>query len=101
MALIKNKAAPVFDRDQVHKGDMIRAKHQTWDEHRNGVVVSVKEEKLIALYYAGYGNVTDHFTMLASEVSRCEWNGLITADMENIFSITDADGEAGQEVDEQ
>ena len=34
MALIKDRAAPVFDSEQVHKGDLIRAKHKTWDEYR-------------------------------------------------------------------
>lgn len=32
MALIKDRAAPVFDSEQVHKGDLIRAKHKTWDD---------------------------------------------------------------------
>lgn len=93
MAMIKDKEAPVFDRELVHKGDLIRAKHQTWDEYRNGVVVSVTENKLIALYYTGYGNVSDHFSMLASEVAREEWEGTYTADMETISNIVDPDQE--------
>lgn len=99
MAMIKDKAAPIFDRELVHKGDLIRAKHQTWGEYRNGVVVSVTDNKLIALYYAGYGNVSDHFSMLASEVARGEWLGTFTADMETISNIFDMDPEPepGQE----
>lgn len=88
MALIKDNAAPVFDREQVHKGDLMRAKHQTWDadDYRNGVVVSVADDKVVVLYFAGYGNVTNHYVMLASEVSRGEWQATWTSDMETIYS---------------
>jgi hypothetical protein len=85
--MIKNNEASVFDREQVHKGDLIRAKHQTWDEHRNGVVVGITDSKLIVLYYTGYGNVSNHYTMLASEVGRGEWQGTWTSDMETMHSI--------------
>ena len=87
MALIKERDAPVFDREQVHKGDLIRAKHQTWNEYRNGLIVGVADDRLVVLYYAGIGNVSNHFVMLASEVCRGEWQGEWTADMENVSKI--------------
>lgn len=87
MALIKDRSAPVFDSEQVHKGNLIRAKHQTWDEYRNGLVVGVTSSELIVLYHAGIGNVSNHFVMLASEVSRGEWQGTWTEDMKIIQEI--------------
>ena len=73
MALIKDRAAPVFDSEQVHKGDLIRAKHKTWDEYRNGLVVGITSNELVVLYHTGIGNVSNHFVMLASEVAGGEW----------------------------
>ncbi len=91
MALIKDNEAPVFDREQVHKGDLIRAKHQTWDEYRNGLVVSIADDRLVAQYYTGYGNVTNHFVMLAEEVSRGEWQAAWTSDLEEIAKLEGGD----------
>lgn len=53
MALIKDRAAPVFDSEQVHKGDLIRAKHKTWDEYKNGLVVGITSNELVVLYHTG------------------------------------------------
>lgn len=95
MSLIKERDAPVFDREQVHKGDLIRAKHRTWNEYRNGLIVGVADDRLVVLYHAGIGNVSTHFVMLASEVSRGEWQGRWTADMESVSEIeTPAEGDA-------
>lgn len=94
MSLIKERDAPVFDREQVHRGDLIRAKHRTWNEYRNGLIVGVADDRLVVLYHAGIGNVSTHFVMLASEVSRGEWQGQWTADMEAVFKIeTPAEGD--------
>jgi hypothetical protein len=94
MPLIKEKEAPVFDREQVHKGDLIRAKHKTWDEYLNGVVVSVSDDRIIVLYYTGYGNVSNHFSMDSGEVQRGEWQAVWTSDMETMCSIGE-DGDNG------
>lgn len=91
MALIKYNEAPVFDREQVHKGDLIRAKHQTWDGYRNGLVVGIADGWLVAQFYTGYGNVTNHFVMLASEVSRGEWQAAWTSDLEEICKLEGGD----------
>lgn len=96
MLLIKDNAAPVFDTDQVHRGDLIRAKHETWDDYRNGLVIGVKDAMLVCLYYADYGNVSNHYTVLADEVSRGEWLIQWTSDMETIYELemTDEEDEA-------
>ena len=90
MAMIKDKAAPVFDRELVRKGDLIRAKHHTWDEYRNGLIVEITESKITVLYHTGYGNVSNHFFILADEISRAEWQGIWTSDMESISVISES-----------
>ena len=85
MALIKDRAAPVFDSEQVHKGDLIRAKHKTWDEYRNGLVVGITSNELVVLY---------HFVMLASEVAGGEWQGTWTEDMQAVQDIVPAANES-------
>ena len=87
MALIKDRAAPVFDSEQVHKGDLIRAKHKTWDEYKNGLVVGITSNELVVLYHTGIGNVSNHFVMLASEVAGGEWQGTWTEDMQAVQDI--------------
>ena len=99
MALITENAAPVFDLEQVHKGDLIRAKHKTWDEYRNGFVLSAKEDRLVVIYFSGYGNVSNHYVMTASEVDKGEWTAKWTADMETIndTGTGEGDGEGAEE----
>lgn len=99
MALIRNRAAPVFDSEQVHKGNLIRAKHQTWDEYRNGLVVGITSNELVVLYHTGIGNVSNHFVMLASEVGRGEWQGTWTEDMQIIQDISTLDDESRGETE--
>ncbi len=99
MALIRNRAAPVFDSEQVHKGNLIRAKHQTWDEYRNGLVVGITSNELVVLYHTGIGNVSNHFVMLASEVGRGEWQGTWTEDMQIIQDISPLDDESRGETE--
>lgn len=79
MALIKDRAAPVFDSEQVHKGDLIRAKHSN---------------ELVVLYHTGIGNVSNHFVMLASEVAGGEWQGTWTEDMQAVQDIVPAANES-------
>lgn len=92
MALITENAAPVFDREQVMKGDLIRAKHTTWEDYRNGVVVSVSDERLVVFYYAGYGNVCNHYVIKATEVEAGEWSVKWSHDLETIYSEVNAEG---------
>ena len=94
MALIRDRAAPVFDSEQVRKGDLIRAKHKTWDEYKNGRVVGITSNELVVLYHTGIGNVSNHFVMLASEVAGGEWQGTWTEDMQAVQDIVPAENES-------
>ena len=93
MPLIKDTVNIVFDEASVHKGDLIRAKHETWDEPRNGIVTAVSDKKLTVLFLPGLGNVTNYFTILASEVAAGKWTVKWTTDMETIKT----EGTAGDE----
>ena len=86
MPLIKDTVNIVFDEASVHKGDLIRAKHETWDESRNGIITAVSDKKLTVLFLPGLGNVTNYFTILASEVAAGRWTVKWTTDMETINS---------------
>jgi hypothetical protein len=93
MPLITDTINKVFDKASVHKGDLIRAKHVTWDEPRNGIVTAVSDNKLTVLFLPGLGNVTNYFTILASEVETGKWTVRWTTDME----IINTEGTAGEE----
>lgn len=93
MPLIIDATSKVFDKASVHKGDLIRAKHETWDEPRNGIVTGVSDDKLTVLFLPGLGNVTNYFTILASEVAAWKWTIRWTTDMETIKT----EGTAGDE----
>lgn len=92
MPLITDTINKVFDKASVHKGDLIRAKHVTWDEPRNGIVTTVSDNKLTVLFLPGLGNVTNYFTILASEVETGKWTVRWTTDME-IINTEDTAGE--------
>lgn len=93
MPLITDTINKVFDKASVHKGDLIRAKHVTWDEPRNGIVTTVSDNKLTVLFLPGLGNATNYFTILASEVETGKWTVRWTTDME----IINTEGTAGEE----
>lgn len=98
MTLIKTNIAPFFDLDKVHKGDLIRAKHATWKESKNGVITGATRDALTVLYYAGIGNVSNHFVITANEVDCGEWSGKCTADMEIFLDVRSGKEEEGGEA---
>jgi hypothetical protein len=84
MPLITDSTEKVFDTASVHKGDLIRAKYQTWSEARNGLITAVSESKLAVLFLPGLGNVTNYFTIQASEVGSGKWAVLWSSDLVTI-----------------
>ena len=74
MPLSTDTINKVFDKASVHKGDLIRAKHVTWDEPRNGIVTAVSDNKLTVLFFCqDWGTSQNYFTILASEVETGKW----------------------------
>lgn len=92
MPLITDTINKVFDKASVHKGDLIRAKHETWDDPRNGIITAVSDDKLTVLFLPGLGNVTNYYTILASEVEAGKWTVRWTTDMETINTEGTAGG---------
>ena len=86
MPLITDSAEKVFDITSVQKGDLIRAQYSTWDEPRNGIITAVSEEKLTVLFLPGIGNVTNYYTILATEIEASKWTVKWSTDLETIKS---------------
>ncbi len=84
MPLIIDNIEKAFDASSIHKGDLIRAQYHTWTEAINGLVTAVSEDKLTVLFLPGLGNVTNYFTILASEVSAGKWAVKWSADLVTI-----------------
>lgn len=84
MPLITDSTGKVFDITSVHKGDLIRAKYAGWDEPRNGIITAVSEETLTVLFLPWIGNVTNYFTILATEVQAGKWVVRWTTDLVTI-----------------
>jgi len=92
MPLVIDSNEKIFDSASIHKGDLIRAKYNTWSEHKNGLVTAVNNNKLTVLFLPGLGNVTNYFIILASEVETGKWEVRWTTDMEAI----NTEGMAGE-----
>ena len=84
MPLITDNTKKVFDTTNVKKADLIRAQYVGWDEPRNGVITAVSEEKLTVLFLPTIGNVTNYYTILASEVDAGKWTAKWTTDFDTI-----------------
>ena len=84
MPLITDSTEKVFDISSVHKGDLIRAQYSAWDEPRNGIITAVSEEKLTVLFLPGIGNVTNYYTILATEVQANKWTIKWSTDLQTI-----------------
>lgn len=86
MALIKNTTETVFDKEHVHKGDLIRAQRRGWEAAKNGIVTAVTDDKLTILTLPNIGNVTNYFVIYAVEVDAEEWCVRWTTDLETIYT---------------
>lgn len=74
MSILKQNTATAFDNTAIHKGDLIRAKYQTWDKAQNGIVARVADEEIRVLYIPEAKNVTNYFIIKADEVSDGKWD---------------------------
>ena len=84
MALITELNVPAFDLETVHAGDLVRAKHQSWEDFRNGIVTRAMESRLIVQYLPVVGMATNHYVIRAKEAVAGEWELYWTSDMEDI-----------------
>lgn len=98
MALFKEEPIVAFDLSEIKRGDLIWAKHKSWDEGRGGFVTAITSEKLIAQYFPDIGNVTNHFYILASEYE--EWEIRWSADLTEVKQYPEEKSEESEVEDE-
>lgn len=92
--LIVFENRPIFDVTQIAQGDLLYARHRSWDKGRGGIVTRVTAEKLTVQYHPGIGNVTNHFHIPVSEAAEGQWEMRWSKDMAEIGEIEMAeDGE--------
>ena len=84
MALVIERPRAVFDLDGIKCGHLLWGRHRTWKEGKAGFVTSATEGQLIAQYYPGIGNVTNHFIIPVSEVADGQWEIRWSADMSEV-----------------
>lgn len=98
MALVITEPVAAFDLSQIERGDLIWAKHQTWDEGKAGFVTSARSDQLIAQYHPGIGNVTNHFIIPVSEAAANEWGIRWSRDMADVHEYNiETEGESDDE----
>lgn len=96
MALIIKEPVVAFNLTEIKKGDLIWAKHFSWDKGRAGFVTAVTRDQLVAQYYPGIGNVTNHFIIPATE--KDEWEIRYSADLTEVKGYPEVSKEADDEL---
>lgn len=61
MELITEKPVKQFDTSAIAKGNLIYAKHSSWDAGKSGFVTGVNGNEIAVQFHPGIGNVTNHF----------------------------------------
>lgn len=84
MSLIVEKKSSVFDTDRIQSGDLIYAKHSSWENGKSGIVTAAYESQLRVQYVAPIGNVTNYFRIRPDEVGQGLWDIRWTKDLSTI-----------------
>ena len=95
MALIKKTIVPEFDTEEIALRDFVRAKYHTWDEPRNGLVVSVTASELLVIFLPLIHLATRYYTIKAQEVADGKWSILYSHDLEMVGKAGTEDGDGG------
>ncbi len=100
MPLFVEMPTAMFDTSQIGRGDLVWAKHYSWDSGRAGFVTTARTDKLIVQYYPGIGNVSNHFIIPVCEVARGDWEIRWSEDLKDIQEyVALADEEEKGEID--
>lgn len=91
MELIITSEAPAVNTEAIHKGDLIRAKYSAWNEARNGQVAAVTRDEIRVIWQPSIRNVTNYFSILASEIAEGRWTVTWSPDLETIYTYTPPD----------
>lgn len=73
MQLITEITEKNFNPEAVRRGDFIRARYESWDEPKNGLVEEVSAEQIRVLYQPELSNVTNFFPIHLSEAAAGKW----------------------------
>ena len=87
MELITTGERTVFADDVIKNRGLVRAKHLTWTEPRNGLIVYAGKEFLRVIFLTGVNTAASYFNIKAGEVAAGEWQILYTADMKEIVEV--------------
>ena len=87
MEFVTTGERTVFAEDVIKNRGLVRAKHMTWDEPRNGLIVYAGKEFLRVIFLTGVNTAASYFNIKASEVAAGEWQILYTADMKEIVEF--------------
>lgn len=93
MALITANTSNGFDTTAIQKGDFIRAQYTRWQQPQNGIVASVTASSIHVLYLTAIGNVSNFFTIYATEVERGLWTIQWSHDLAEV-NTTEGDANA-------
>ena len=92
MPLVITKEAPAFDLAQIGTGDFVRARHRTWKDDINGIVVYIDTETAQIVYLPKVHRATRYFTIRASEIQNGEWAMMHSRDLQTIEKVEMTNG---------
>ena len=92
MALVVTREATVFDLEKIGVGDFVRARHRTWKEDINGIVVYICAERAEIVYLPKIHRATRYFTIRAQEVQNGEWSIVHSRDLESVEKVEMTNG---------
>lgn len=92
MALVITEKAPIFDLEKIRIGDFVRARHRTWKEEMNGIVVSVHPEQARIIYLPGIYHAIRYFTIRAQELHDGEWAIMHSRDLQSVEKVEMTNG---------
>lgn len=75
-----------YDLSQIKTGDLVYARHYTWNSGRAGFVTSATEKELTVQYHPGIGNVTNHFHIPVEEAAAGQWEIRWSSDLSEVFT---------------
>ncbi len=77
----------IFDVSKIKRGNFIRAKSNTWDEWRNGLIVHAAKDKLKILCMMETTSAAIHyFTISLEDVQNGLWALMISENLEEVYA---------------
>lgn len=71
--LLVDKNRQCFDLDEIGRGTLVYAKHETWQEGQTGIVTEISERCMRVQYLPSVKNVLNHYLIPVQEAADGEW----------------------------